>query len=353
LVDAEQVVVAGRLVLALSVDNDAGADLAAVLSGAGLGDLDVEVTDAAGAPQPTGGTRHHVTVLGPAVEAADLAAVSAAVASCGANIERIERLADYPVIAYGLLVAGGEPGALRAAMSRAARGTIDVAVERAGLARRAKRLLVLDVDSTLIQGEVIDLLADRAGTGPHVAAVTAAAMAGELDFEASLRARVALLAGLPDSVLRQVAAGLTLARGARTLVRTVRRLGYRVGVVSGGFSQVVDPLAASLGLDHAVANTLEVSDGVLTGGLVGPVIDRAGKAAALSRFAEADGIPLAQTVAVGDGANDVEMLALAGLGIAYNATPVVTQAADASLTVPYLDAVLFLLGLTRAEIEDT
>ncbi len=196
------------------------------------------------------------------------------------------------------------------------------------------------------------MLAERAGAAEEVARVTAAAMAGELDFETSLRRRVALLAGVSAAVLDDVAASLHLARGARTLVRTAKRLGYLVGVVSGGFTQVVEPLAATLGLDWAVANTLEVRDGVLTGGLVGPVVDRAGKARALEEFAASAGVPLAQTVAVGDGANDIEMLLRAGLGIAYNAKPALAEVADAAVNVPYLDAVLFLLGLTREEIEE-
>jgi phosphoserine phosphatase len=194
------------------------------------------------------------------------------------------------------------------------------------------------------------MLAQYAGVAAEVAAVTRRAMAGELDFEASLRERVALLAGVPETAFDEVRGRLLLTPGARTLVRTVQRLGYTVGVVSGGFSQVVEPLAADLGLDFAAANTLEVAGGQLTGGLVGPVIDRAGKAAALERFAAAAGVPLAQTVAVGDGANDLEMLARAGLGIAFNAAPAVAAAADARLSVPYLDAVLFLLGISREEV---
>jgi phosphoserine phosphatase len=176
-------------------------------------------------------------------------------------------------------------------------------------------------------------------------------MAGELDFAEALRRRVALLEGLDVQVLADVAADLVLAPGARTLVRTLRRLGYVTALVSGGFIQVIDGLVAELGIDHLAANTLELADGRLTGRLVGPVVDRPGKAAALTRFAEQAGVPLAQTVAVGDGANDLDMLAAAGLGIAYNAKPVVRQAADAALNVPYLDAILFLLGISREEIE--
>jgi phosphoserine phosphatase len=210
----------------------------------------------------------------------------------------------------------------------------------------------VDVDSTLVQGEVIEMLAGHAGCTPEVAEVTERAMRGELDFAESLRARVRLLAGVPATALADVRRELVLARGARTFVRTLKRLDYRIAVVSGGFTQVTDALVADLGIDYSAANTLEVVDGRLTGDLVGPLVDRAGKAAALERFAAEAGVPVAQTVAIGDGANDLDMLARAGLGIAYNAKPVVREAADAALNVPYLDAILFLLGISREEIED-
>jgi phosphoserine phosphatase len=229
--------------------------------------------------------------------------------------------------------------------------SVDIAVEPATLWRRARRLVVLDVDSTLVQGEVIEMLAAQAGCEARVAEVTAQAMAGELDFEQSLRARVALLEGLPVEALDAVRAAVRLTPGARTLVRTLKRLGYAVGVVSGGFTAVTDDLVADLGLDHALANRLEVVDGRVTGRVVGRVVDRARKAEALREFAAAEGLTMAQTVAIGDGANDLDMLAAAGLGIAFNAKPVVREAADAALSVPFLDAVLFLLGVPRDEVE--
>jgi phosphoserine phosphatase len=209
----------------------------------------------------------------------------------------------------------------------------------------------MDVDSTLVKGEVIEMLAAEAGCEAEVARVTAAAMAGELDFEASLRARVKLLAGLPVEAVDRVRAAVRLTPGGRTLVRTLKRLGYAVAIVSGGFTAVTDDLVAELGLDHALANELEVLDGRLTGRVVGPVVDRAAKASALRRFAELEGLAVEQTVAIGDGANDLDMLAAAGLGIAFNAKPVVRDAADAALSVPFLDAVLFLLGIPRDEVE--
>ncbi|HEY6309607.1 MAG TPA: phosphoserine phosphatase SerB, partial [Streptosporangiaceae bacterium] len=221
-----------------------------------------------------------------------------------------------------------------------------------GLHRRALRLIVMDVDSTLIRDEVIDLLAERAGCADEVAKVTAAAMRGELDFAASLRERVSLLAGLDASVLDEVRGSLRLTAGARTLIGTLSRLGYKFGIVSGGFLQVIVPLAASLGIDYVAANSLEVAGGKLTGQVSGPVIDRAAKADALRRFAADAGVPLSQTVAVGDGANDLDMIAAAGLGIAFNAKPVVRDAADTSLSVPYLDAILYLLGISSDDVEN-
>jgi phosphoserine phosphatase len=202
-----------------------------------------------------------------------------------------------------------------------------------------------------VQGEVIEMLAAHAGVEQKVAEVTEAAMRGELDFAASLRARVALLAGLPESAIEQVRGQLVLTPGARTLLRTLRRLDYRVGIVSGGFTQITDHLATDLGLDYSLANTLEIANGRLTGGLIGPVIDRAAKADALRRFAAEAGVPLSQTVAIGDGANDLDMIAAAGLGIAFNAKPVVRAAADAAVSVPYLDSVLYLLGVSREDVE--
>jgi phosphoserine phosphatase len=198
---------------------------------------------------------------------------------------------------------------------------------------------------------VIELLAAHGEHRDEVAAVTEQAMRGELDFEQSLRRRVALLAGIPASALDAVYDELVLAPGARTLVRILRRLGYRFALVSGGFSQVTDRLAADLGIHYARANELEVVDGVITGRIVGDVVDRAGKAASLRYFAEQVGVPLEAVVAIGDGANDLDMLEIAGLGIAYNAKALVREAADTAVNVPYLDSILYLLGITREEVE--
>jgi phosphoserine phosphatase len=365
-VDVEQVVVHGHLVLGVvlgALPADGPVDEAVFLSGlarlgAGVAEatgVRVEVESASG-PGPDGaraGRAHHVILLGRPVPPGAVAGAATAIAGVGGNIDAIRRLSDYPVTSLELTVSGAEATELRTALAAvAAASGADIAVEQAGLARRSKRLIVLDVDSTLVRGEVIDELAARAGRAAEVARITAAAMNGELDFAESLRARVGTLAGLPVEVLDEVREHLELTPGARTLIRTLQRLGFRCGIVSGGFTQITDPLAASLGLDFAAANTLEVADGRLTGGLVGEIVDRAGKARALARFAAEHGIPLEQTVAVGDGANDLDMLNAAGLGIAFNAKPVVREQAHAALNQPYLDAVLQVLGFTRDEVLD-
>jgi phosphoserine phosphatase len=195
------------------------------------------------------------------------------------------------------------------------------------------------------------MLAAHSGHRAEVAALTEKAMRGEIDFEESLRARVALLQGVPESALDEVYGELVLAPGARTLVRTLRRLGYRLGLVSGGFSQITDRLAADLGIHYARSNELEIVDGVVTGRIVGEVVDRAGKAAALRFFAEEVGVPVESVIAIGDGANDLDMLEIAGLGIAFNAKALVQEAADTTVNVPYLDAILYLLGISREEVE--
>lgn len=353
LLEMDQLVVRGRLTLDLLLDGaDAGA-LGAVLDpiAAELGlDVTLEPGPDGGAVAPAG-PGAVVTVMAERLGAAPLAAVTGAIATSGGNIARIQRLAHRPVCAFEFHVAGGDPATLRSVLvDAAASHGVDVAVQADRLGR-LRRLVVLDVDSTLIRDEVIELVAAEVGCEAEVADITARAMAGELDFEQSLRARVALLAGAPVGALDAAAARLRLTPGARTLVRTLHRLGLVVAVVSGGFDHVVVPLAQGLGIRHAAANRLEVVDGRLTGGLVGPVLDRAGKARELRRIAAAEGIPLEQTVAIGDGANDLDMIAAAGLGVAFNAKPAVRAAADTSVSVPRLDAVLFLLGVHADEVD--
>jgi phosphoserine phosphatase len=362
ILDVEQVVIRGRIILGVLVSTAADPeDLqeAAEQAMASIGmHLEVEVgADAIGAM--VAASTHVVLVLGRPVTAQAFTDTTRALAALNVNIDAIRRIADYPVTGLELLVSvpsDGSPEAADAALRSAlvelaARGEVDLAVERVGIARRAKRLVVFDVDSTLVQGEVIEALAEYAGCGAEVRAVTEAAMRGDLDFTQSLRRRVAMLAGLPASVLGEVTSGLEFTPGARTTVRTLKRLGFRCGAVSGGFTQIVEPLADELGLDFCTANELEIRNGKLTGQVIGPVVDRSGKADALRQAAEHFGIPLAQCVAVGDGANDIDMLTAAGLGVAFNAKPALREVADTAINQPFLDVVLFVLGVTRDEVE--
>ncbi|MFI8179995.1 phosphoserine phosphatase SerB [Actinacidiphila glaucinigra] len=356
-IDIEQVVTRGRIVLCALVPAPAGRSVegelrATVHAWAESMRLQAEIISGIGDNRPRGEGRSHVTVLGHPLTAESTAAIAARITGAGGNIDRIFRLAKYPVTAVEFAVSGVATDLLRPALALEAheRG-VDVAVVSAGLHRRAQRLVVMDVDSTVIQDEVIELFAAHAGCEDKVAEVTAAAMRGELDFEQSLHARVALLEGLDESVIDKVRQEVRLTAGARTLIRTLKRMGYQVGVVSGGFTQVTDDLKERLGLDFAAANTLEIVDGKLTGRVTGEIVDRAGKARLLRRFAAEAGVPLSQTVAIGDGANDLDMLNAAGLGVAFNAKPVVRRAADAAVNVPFLDTVLYLLGITREEVE--
>ncbi|MGH6657883.1 MAG: phosphoserine phosphatase SerB [Actinocrinis sp.] len=353
--DVEQIVLRGRLVLGVLVTapEDQTEFRIMLHRWAAAWRLDVEITEGRGDNRMRRAGRSRVTVLGAPLTAGALEAVSGRIAEADGNIDRIVRLAKYPVTAIELDVSGVDPAVLRGELATlAAEAGVDIAVQRAGLARRAKHLVVMDVDSTLIQDEVIELLAKHAGCLEEVERVTAAAMRGELDFAGSLHARVALLKDLPVSVFDTVRAEVRYTPGAKTLVRTLKRLGYQVGIVSGGFTQVTDALAAELNLDFAAANTLEVAGGRLTGRVLGQVIDRPGKAAALVRFARTAEVPLSETVAIGDGANDLDMLAAAGLGVAFNAKPMVRAAADTAVNVPFLDTILFLLGVPREEVEE-
>ena len=352
--DIEQIVLRRRLVLGVLVT--APRDWKALRSAMDrvaeqLG-MQVEVDRGTGDNRNRPEGRSHVTVLGIPLQPMAVAAIAGRIADMGANIDRIERMARYPLTAIDLHVSGADPDRLRVVLAEeAARQSVDIAVQAANLLRRGMRLIVMDVDSTLVRGEVIEMLAEHAGCLAEVARLTEASMNGELDFEQSLRDRVALLKGLDAGALDLVYDGLLLAPGARTMVRTLKRLGYRFAIVSGGFTQITDRIAADLGIDFAAANELEVVDGKLTGKIIGDVIDRAGKAAALKRFAAEVGVSQAATIAIGDGANDLDMLSAAGLGIAFNAKPVVQQAADTAVNVPYLDAIIYLLGISREEVE--
>lgn len=360
LLDVEQVVIHGRLVLAVLVTTGADPEdlqesIEQAMAGIGM-QADVEIgTRTLGSPRR--GSTHVVLVLGRPVTARAFTETARSLAAMNINIDNIRRVADYPVTCLELQVSvprddAATDTALRATLVEvAARGRVDIAVERVGIARRAKRLVVFDVDSTLVQGEVIEVLAEHAGCAEQVREITEATMRGELDFTEALYRRVAQLAGLPERLLDEVAARLELTAGARTTIRTLRRLGFTCGVVSGGFTRMVQPLVDELGLDFCTANELEVVSGVLTGRVLGTVVDRAEKAAALRRAADRFEVPLAQCVAVGDGANDIDMLTTAGLGIAFNAKPALREVADTSITHPFLDVVLFVLGITRDEVE--
>ena len=359
LLNVEQVVIRDRLTLGVLVsgpsavvrDREFHGEIEAAIHGVGL-DVSIEASD--DKPVIIEPSTHTIMVLGRPITAQAFGVLATEAAKLGVNIDFIRGVSDYPVTGLELRVSvpSGVGGELQKALAAvAAAESVDVALENYSLSRRAKRLIVFDVDSTLIQGEVIEMLAARAGAEAKVARITEAAMRGELDFAESLRERVATLEGLPATVLDDVADQLELTAGARTTLRTLRRLGFHCGVVSGGFRQVIEPLAHELMLDYVAANELEIVDGILTGRVVGQIVDRPGKAKALRDFAHQAGVPMEQTVAVGDGANDIDMLAAAGLGVAFNAKPALREVADASLSHPYLDTVLFLLGVTRAEIE--
>ncbi|WP_203337911.1 phosphoserine phosphatase SerB [Nocardioides limicola] len=353
-IDLEQIVLRRRLVLGVLVSEprDLRRITAALEQAAADLEMHLELVRGRGDNRQRPRGRSHVTVIGTPLKASQMAAMAGRIADLGGNIDRIERMARYPVTAIDLHVSGADPHRLRIALAaEAARQGVDVAVQSASLLRRGMRLIVMDVDSTLIQGEVIEMLAAHAGCEPQVAEITERAMRGELDFGESLRARVELLKGLDATALDLVYDEIVITPGARTMIRTLKRLGYRFAIVSGGFSQITDRLAADLGVHYARANELEVVDGKLTGQIVGDVVDRAGKATALRHFAAEVGVSEAATIAIGDGANDLDMLDAAGLGIAYNAKPVVREAADTAVNVPYLDTIVYLLGITREEVE--
>ncbi|HNE88299.1 MAG TPA: phosphoserine phosphatase SerB [Actinomycetota bacterium] len=347
--DIEQLVVQGRLVLSVAVETDT---VDGVRDRARRLNMELDVTTGCADVVDRRSATALAVLMAPALNVADLSRISAEIAARSGNIERIVRTAEYPVTAIEVAVSGVPAVELKQALAPIATSIgVDIAVQSADIIRQGARLVVMDVDSTLIQDEVIDLLAREAGCEAAVAEVTARAMAGELDFAESLRERVAALAGTPQSALLTVRDAVRLTPGARTLCRTLVSLGYKLALVSGGFSEIVGPLAAQLGVHRFRANTLEVADGVLTGRVIPPIVDRAGKAQALREFADEFGFALSRTVAIGDGANDLDMLATAGLGVAFNAKPAVAAAADASVTAPYLDSVLYLLGITRQQVE--
>ena len=356
--DIEQVVIRERLILTVLISlNPAHADSIAEdlqLCGEKLGvDIATSFLEQGDSTIAAKTGLVHVVALGNPLAPKAIAAIALAIASRGGNIERIHRTASYPITAIEFTVSGADQTDVRQCLAEVTtEHSVDIAVSPGGLMRWAKKLVVMDVDSTLIQQEVIELLAAKAGVQEKVKEITEAAMRGELDFSASLKARVALLEGLPETIIAEVQREIVLTPGARTLVKTLHQLGHSVAVVSGGFTSVIEPLIKELGITHYRANTLEIMGGKLTGKVLDPIIDRAGKAVALKEFAAVEGVLLEQTVAIGDGANDLDMISIAGLGIAFNAKPAVKAAAASSVSAPYLDSVLYLLGISREDIEE-
>ncbi len=350
--DVEQTMTRRRLSLSIVVVVPPGRDLVKELLLFGWEQrmhVDFEVVDTEPTTRSLG---QIITIVGREIHPLEFGAVAAMCARAGANIDRITRLAREPVIAYELIVRGGRLDELRRNLLLAGRDLrCDIAVVPEGLVQRAARLVIMDVDSTLIQNEMIDLLAAETGNEQEVSALTRQAMVGELDFEASLHDRVRLLAGLDASAIGRARQRVQLTPGASTFVRTLNALGYRTAIVSGGFTAITRSLADELGIDYAFANTLDVEDGVLTGRVVGEIVDRERKAELVHELAAKEGLSVDQVVAIGDGANDLAMLNTAGFGIAFNAKKVVQDAADTSLNVPYLDAILYLLGVRREDIE--
>ncbi len=309
-----------------------------------------------------GKPRYIFTLLGRRIEADHIAQVAAVITENDLNIEDIVRLSGREPLyknsgqqsrACIELTVRGQPVDLDAMKQRfleiSQQLDIDIAFQEDSVYRRNRRLVVFDMDSTLIQQEVIDELAKHAGVGEEVSQVTEAAMQGEIDFRESLRRRVGLLEGLDASVLETVAQNLSLSEGAERLIRTLKGFGYKTAIISGGFSYFGRHLQQKLGVDDVHANELEIRDGKVTGKVLGPIVDGERKALLLRELAEREGLRLEQTIAVGDGANDLPMLRLAGLGIAYRAKPLVKRNARQSLSTLGLDGILYLIGIKDAD----
>lgn len=356
--DVEQVVVQGQLSLTFLVSLDEGEAAARpvlkeILWKARELELHVDFDVAARISEPVRKHTWALMLLGDPVDAPLISEVARTAEREGFNIERIERLSARDMTSLELTLSG-QPGdserRLRAGLLELReRFNCDLALQAESLTRRSKRLVVMDMDSTLIQQEVIDELAASLGVTDKVAAITERAMNGELDFDQSLRERVRLLEGTPVAAFEEVLQRIELTPGAEQLVRVLKRLGYRLAVISGGFIEVVEPIRQKLGLDYAFANRLEIQDGRLTGAVSGPIVNRERKAELLETLAQAERIALDQVIAIGDGANDLDMLQRAGLGIAFNAKRVVQQQASYAINSRNLTAILYLLGIRDVE----
>ena len=359
--DIEQVVVQGQLTLCLLIGVPETRDvLKELLFAAKQLEMELDFKPVPGdkaTPEPAPeGRRYVITAIGPTLGASHLYAIATALASEGANIEKIGRLSENTLASveiHALLPADKDSEPLKRALLQVATTSgFDVSLQPESLFRRSKRLIVLDMDSTLIRIEVIDELARAAGVGPEVSRITERAMAGEMDYDESLRQRVALLAGLDVKVLDQIASDLPLTEGAERMVRVLKRLGYKIAVISGGFSRAAEALKRRLELDYAYSNNLEIVGGKLTGRVVGPIVNAQRKAELLETIAQAEGVLLDQVIAVGDGANDALMLERAGLGIAFHAKAKLRERADTSISGAGLDAILYLLGLSARELQE-
>jgi len=307
-------------------------------------------------PAGDAGRRYVITAIGASLGAPHLHAIASTLAAEGANIEKISRLSESTLASveiHAQLPPARDADALkRTLLAVATSAGFDVSLQRESLYRRSKRLVVMDMDSTLIRIEVIDELARAAGVVDRVARITERAMQGEMDYDQSLRERVELLKGLDVKVLDRIAAELPLTEGAETLVRELKRLGYSIAIISGGFSRAADALKRRLDIDYAYSNNLEVSEGKLTGRVVGPIVNAQRKAELLETIAQAEGVLLDQVIAVGDGANDALMLERAGLGIAFHAKPKLRESADTSISASGLDSILYLLGISAREVHE-
>ena len=357
LLDLEQVVVQGFLTLAFAVgfaDPQAEAKALGELqhTAGGLG-LSLETARLPDSPPPLR-QRFALTAIARTLGAAALHAIAQVLADHAANIERIHRLSEggLACVEFAISLApDADAGALkRALLTAASAGEFDCALQRENLLRRSKRLVVMDMDSTLIRIEVIDELARAYGVYEQVSAITRRAMLGEMDYDQSLRERVALLRGLDAGVLQGLADNLPLTEGAELLLRVLKRLGYRTAILSGGFSVAAQALQKRLGIDDAWSNTLEIEGGKLTGRVTGPIVNAQRKADLLEALALRENVPLDQVIAIGDGANDLLMLQKAGHGIAFHAKPKLREAAHTAISQSGLDAILYLLGITGREV---